>query len=54
MLYFIKDNVIHEYPVAPECSAQYRQEQLRDTIPRDVKECPYCMREWPASKKSLP
>ncbi|GFO56195.1 hypothetical protein GMSM_32020 [Geomonas sp. Red276] len=47
MLYFIKNHVIHQYPVANGCSARYDEEQLRDTIPHNVKECPYCLRTWP-------
>jgi hypothetical protein len=47
MLYFIKDNVIHEYPVSKGCTAVYEREHLRDTVPHGVKDCPYCMREWP-------
>jgi hypothetical protein len=52
MLYFIQDEIIHQYPVAPGCTAVYRREQLRDTVPRDVNECPYCMREWPATRSA--
>ncbi|HJV65274.1 MAG TPA: hypothetical protein VJ550_06050 [Geomonas sp.] len=51
MLYFIKENTVHQYPVAKGCAAVYQDEQLRDTIIHGVKECPYCMREWPANKK---
>jgi hypothetical protein len=51
MLYFIKENVIHEYPVTKGCSEVYTQQQLRDTVPHGVKECPYCMREWPGRKE---
>lgn len=50
MLYFIKDNTIHQYPVAKGCTAVFSQEQLRDTVTRGPKECPYCMREWPGRK----
>jgi hypothetical protein len=48
MLMFIQQHKIHTYPVAGRCSAAYRQEQLRDTIPHDVKQCPYCLGFWPA------
>jgi len=47
MLYFVKQRTVHQYPVATRCTAAYEQEQLRDTIPHGVTECPYCMREWP-------
>lgn len=47
MLYFIKTNVIHQYPVPKRCSAIYEKEQLRDTVPDWVEDCPYCMRRWP-------
>jgi len=51
MLYFIKDNTVHQYPVAKGCTAVYQQEQLRDTVIHGVEECPYCMREWPAKRE---
>ena len=51
MLYFVKKDTIHQYPVPKLCSAVYDQEQLRDTIPRGVVECPYCMREWPGIRE---
>ena len=47
MLYFVKANTIHQYPVAKRCAAVYQREVLRDTVPHGVAECPYCMREWP-------
>jgi len=50
MLYFIKENTIHQFPVPKRCKAVYGNEQLRDTVPREVNECPYCMREWPGGK----
>ena len=50
MLYFIKENTIHTYPVDKRCDARREQEQLRDTVPYEVRECPYCMRAWPAGK----
>lgn len=51
MLYFIKQNTIHAYPVKEGCRASYEKEQLRDTVPHGVKECPYCMKIWPARKE---
>lgn len=51
MLYFIKQNTIHTYPVAKRCTAAYEREQLRDTVPYQVQECPYCMRVWPGEKE---
>ena len=50
MLYFIKEKTVHQYPVAKRCTAVYDREQLRDTIPHGLIECPYCMREWPEIK----
>ena len=47
MLYFIQQDTIHRYPVDKRCPAVYRREQLRDTIPHEVAECPYCMKLWP-------
>ncbi len=47
MLYFIKKDTIHKYPVAKGCRAAYQQEQLRDTVLRGLEQCPYCMRTWP-------
>lgn len=51
MLYFIKQNTIHTHPVAKRCTAKYEREQLRDTVPRSVQECPYCMKVWPGMKE---
>jgi len=51
MLYFIKQNTIHTYPVAKRCTAAYEREQLRDTVPYQVQECPYCMKLWPGEKE---
>ena len=51
MLYFIKENTIHTYPVAKKCTAVYENEQLRDTIPYAVEECRQCMRVWPEHAK---
>jgi hypothetical protein len=47
MLYFIQKDTMHQYPVAKECKAVYEREQLRDTVLRGVKQCPYCMNDWP-------
>ena len=47
MLYFVKGKNIHCYPVPERCGTLYENEQLRDTIPHGVQECPYCMRKWP-------
>lgn len=47
MLYFIKDGTIHTFPPSTNCNATREKEQLRDTIPYDVRECPYCMHRWP-------
>lgn len=47
MLYFVKDNVIHRFPVSKRCDARRDKEPLKDTIPHNVEECPWCMRYWP-------
>ncbi len=47
MLYFVKDNTLHRFPVPERCGAQHDKEPLRDTIPHGVVECIYCMRRWP-------
>jgi hypothetical protein len=50
MLLFIQQNKIHQYPVAKRCSAVYQREPLRDTVPHEVQQCPYCMRFWPENE----
>ncbi|MBJ6726717.1 hypothetical protein [Geomesophilobacter sediminis] len=50
MLYFIKDGTIHQYPPVWRCSETYENQVLRDTIPSDVEECPYCLGIWPADR----
>jgi hypothetical protein len=47
MLYFVKDNTIHRFPVPHRCGTVRENELLRDTILYGVKECPYCLRRWP-------
>ena len=47
MLMFVQQNKIHTYPVGKRCSAVYQQEQLRDTVPHGVMQCPYCLGHWP-------
>ena len=47
MLYFIKDNVLHSFPVSGRCGCIYEKEILRDTIPHDVKQCEFCINFWP-------
>jgi hypothetical protein len=49
MLMFVQQHKIHLYPVARRCSAVYKQEQLRDTIPHDAQPCPYCLGFWPGT-----
>lgn len=51
MLYFVKKNQLHQYPVPKRCGATYENEQLRDTIPHGVEECAYCMSRWPADEE---
>lgn len=50
MLYFVKGNQVHQYPVPKRCGVAYQRETLRDTVPLDVEECVYCMRRWPADE----
>ena len=50
MLYFIKGNQLHRFPVPKRCGVAYEKEQLRDTIPLDAVECPFCMRRWPGDE----
>lgn len=50
MLYFVKNNKLHRYPVPKRCETIYKNEQLRDTIPHNVEECLYCMRRWPGDE----
>ena len=33
MLYFVKENHVHRYPVPKQCRTRYDHEILRDTIP---------------------
>jgi hypothetical protein len=47
MLYFLKGNRLHRFPLPKRCGAKYENESLRDTIPHSVEECPYCLRRWP-------
>lgn len=47
MLYFVKNNTLHRYPVSRRCGVRYEKEALRDTIPHSVEECAFCLRFWP-------
>jgi hypothetical protein len=47
MLYFVKENKLHRYPLPQRCGEKYEKEALRDTIPHGVEECPYCLHRWP-------
>lgn len=47
MLYFVKENTIHTYPVSKRCGVRHEKEQLRDNVLHGSTECPYCMRRWP-------
>jgi hypothetical protein len=51
MLYFVKDNKIHSYPVPKRCTATYDREQLRDTITHDAEACVYCLGTWPGEEE---
>lgn len=50
MMYFVKDNTIHRFPVPQRCRVQREKEQLRDTIPHGVEKCIYCLRRWPGDE----
>lgn len=47
MLYFVKGDMLHKFPVPKRCGVKYEKEQLRDTIPHGVVECVFCMNLWP-------
>ena len=51
MLFFVKHAQIHKFPLPPQCEESYESEQLRDTVPHDVKPCLYCMHRWPKEEK---
>ena len=51
MLYFVKGDTLHRFPVPERCEAQRDKEKLRDTIPYDVEKCPYCLGRWPDRSK---
>lgn len=42
MLYFVKYNTLHRFPVPMRCGVKRDKEPLRDTIPNGVEECTYC------------
>jgi len=48
MLYFVKNNMLHRFPVPKRCGVMRENEPLRDTIPHGVVECELCMNYWPA------
>jgi len=52
MLYFIKDNRLHKFPVPKRCQVIREKQILRDTIPHDVDLCSDCMGYWPNEKKN--
>lgn len=47
MLYFVKDNKLHKFPVPQRCGVKRDKEMLRDTIPYAVEKCVYCLSRWP-------
>jgi hypothetical protein len=51
MLYFVKENHLHRFPVPERCGTHYDHETLRDTITHDVEECPYCLHRWPGDEE---
>jgi len=54
MLYFVKGNKLHRYPVPDWCGVVREKELLRDTVVHGVEECVFCMRRWPAEEKKKP
>lgn len=50
MLYFVKDNTLHRFPVTKRCGAEREKEKLRDTVPHGVEECIYCLKRWPGDE----
>ncbi|WP_243373245.1 hypothetical protein [Geotalea sp. SG265] len=53
MLFFVKNNTVHRYPLPGRCPARYNEEQLRDTIPHGTEECIYCMHRWPEDQSDV-
>jgi len=47
MLYFVKDRVLHKFPVPQRCGVQRASEKLRDTVPNAIEKCAYCLKNWP-------
>jgi hypothetical protein len=47
MLFFVKDNRLHRFPVPKRCGVRHENETLRDTVPHTVEECIFCMHRWP-------
>ena len=52
MLYFVKENKLHRYPVPLHCNVKYGNEVIRDTITHGVEQCEYCLKWWPEDKAS--
>lgn len=53
MLYFVKENKLHRYPVPLHCNVKlYGNEVIRDTIPHGIEQCEYCLKWWPGDKAS--
>jgi hypothetical protein len=50
MLFFVKDNTLHRFPVPKRCGVERNSEKLRDTVPHEVKKCVYCLSRWPADE----
>lgn len=50
MLYFIKDNTLHKFPVPERCQVKREKQILRDTVPHEVELCSDCMGYWPDKK----
>jgi hypothetical protein len=46
MLYFVKENKLHRFPLPKRCRETYENETLRDTIPYSVEQCSCCLRRW--------
>lgn len=47
MLYFVRENRLHRFPIPKRCGTHRDKELLRDTIPHSMDQCIYCMNRWP-------
>ena len=49
MLFFVKDNILHRFPVPKRCGVKRNKETIKQKgfIPHGVEDCVYCMRRRP-------